>query len=149
MTPDRMAAIHAAAFGGAGQVWTASEMAAMLDRPVIHCVTLGADAFAIVQIVPPEAELLTLAVAPAAQGRRIGATLLGQALRVAAQAGATTIFLEVAEDNAPARALYASAGFTQSGRRRRYYGRRTGPPVDAMILTRSLAAEKTGNRRKT
>jgi len=52
--------------------------------------------------------------------------------------GAEALFLEVADDNAPAIALYESAGFERVGRRRGYYakGRRT--PADAFVYRRAL-----------
>jgi GNAT superfamily N-acetyltransferase len=56
----------------------------------------------------------------------------------AAAHGATRLFLEVAEDNAAARALYAAGGFVTVGRRRGYYARRLGPAVDALTMRRDL-----------
>jgi len=143
MTPARMAEIHAAAFDGHGQVWSEAEIAAMRAQPLIDYVAAGDDGFVLLQLVPPEAEILTLAVDPAAQGRGLGAVLLDVAGELAARGGAETLFLEVAEDNATARDLYARAGFRETGRRRGYYARVGAAPVDALLLTRSLAAEKT------
>lgn len=144
MTPARMAAIHAAAFAGRGQVWSEADITALRARPVIDTVAAGDDGFAVLQIVPPEAEILTIAIAPDRQGQGVGRVLIQAALAHAARAGAHTLFLEVAEDNARARALYARTGFCETGRRRGYYARDPGPAVDALILGRSLAAEKTG-----
>jgi ribosomal-protein-alanine N-acetyltransferase len=45
------------------------------------------------------------------------------------------MFLEVAEANAAARALYAAAGFAEVGRRRRYYA----DGGDALVLRRGLS----------
>jgi ribosomal-protein-alanine N-acetyltransferase len=50
------------------------------------------------------------------------------------------LFLEVAEDNAPARALYAQAGFEEVGRRKGYYARPQSAAVDALVLRRRLRA---------
>lgn len=143
MTPARMAEIHAAAFDGHGQVWSEAEIAAMRAKPIIDYVAAGNDGFVLFQLLPPEAEILTLAVDPAAQGRGLGAVLLHVAGELAARAGAETLFLEVAEDNATARELYARAGFHETGRRRGYYARADAEPVDALLLALSLAAEKT------
>ena len=44
------------------------------------------------------------------------------------------IFLEVAEDNKPARDLYKRFGFTQIGLRKAYYRRKSGLNVDALTL---------------
>jgi [ribosomal protein S18]-alanine N-acetyltransferase len=144
MTPARMAEIHAAAFAGQDRAWPEAELAAMLSRPVIHAVAQGAQGFALLQILPPEAEIVTLAIDPTAQGQGLGTALLQRALRMAAEAGATTMFLEVAADNAPARALYARAGFAEAGRRAGYYARPGDTAVDALVLSRALGAAKTG-----
>jgi ribosomal-protein-alanine N-acetyltransferase len=71
---------------------------------------------------PPgaEAEIHTIGVDPAHQGRGIGRALL-HGLLAAADAVHATVFLEVRTDNEPARALYESEGFAVVGLRRRYY----------------------------
>lgn len=68
-----------------------------------------------------EAEVLTLAVHPGARRGGVGAALMRALMAEAAARGASEMFLEVAEHNAPARALYARIGATEAGRRRRYY----------------------------
>ena len=78
-----------------------------------------------------EAELLNLAVSRQSRRRGIGATLVEHAVREAEARGARAVFLEVRESNVAARALYASAGFDQVGRRKGYYQR---PREDALIL---------------
>lgn len=149
MTPARMAAIHAAAFAGRGQLWSEGEITAMLAQPLIHAVSLGQDGFALVQVIAPEAEVLTIAVDPSAQGRGLGTALLRKAMDAAMAAGARTVFLEVAADNAAARALYARAGFAQTGRRRGYYARPGSAAVDALTLGCALSAQKPGMRPET
>ncbi len=71
---------------------------------------------------PPhaEAEVHTIGVDPAHQGRGVGRALL-RALLDVADAARATVFLEVRTDNAAAHALYASEGFAVVGLRRRYY----------------------------
>lgn len=71
---------------------------------------------------PPraEAEVHTIGVDPAHQGRGIGRALV-RALLDVADAVSATVFLEVRTDNDTARALYESEGFTVVGLRRRYY----------------------------
>ena len=56
--------------------------------------------------------------------------------------GAAKLFLEVAEDNAPAQHLYHMLGFTAVGRRPGYYRRKTGPAVAALTLRRILTEEE-------
>lgn len=48
---------------------------------------------------------------------------------------AITIHLEVRETNAPARALYASLGFTETGTRPNYYKDGNGSRVAAVMMT--------------
>lgn len=83
-----------------------------------------------------EAELANIAVAPGMRGRRIGAALLDDALSAAEERGTARMFLEVRDSNERARALYASRGFDEVGRRRSYYRR---PVEDALILRRTLS----------
>lgn len=67
-----------------------------------------------------DAEVHTIGVDPAHQGRGIGRALL-RALLSVADAAHATVFLEVRTDNAAAHALYASEGFAVVGLRKRYY----------------------------
>ena len=87
--------------------------------------------YAVAWSVMDEAELANIAVAPGSRGQGIGARLLDATLDYAAGSGSVTMYLEVRESNARARALYASRGFEEVGRRRRYYRR---PVEDALIL---------------
>jgi ribosomal-protein-alanine N-acetyltransferase len=81
----------------------------------------------------PEADVQTIAVAPAAQGRGVGALLLRALTERAAGSGASSLLLEVRADNAPAIALYAREGFEKISVRRRYY---QPGDVDAWIMRR-------------
>ena len=78
-----------------------------------------------------ELEIYNIAVAGALRRRGHGGILLDYALTRARQAGMSRALLEVRTGNAPALALYASAGFAECGRRRRYYSD-TGE--DALVL---------------
>jgi len=79
------------------------------------------------QTSPREAELLNLAVDPAWRRRGVASALL-TALEKAA---AGDIFLEVAEPNGPAVALYTRLGWEQTGVRRGYYCRGT---INAVVM---------------
>jgi ribosomal-protein-alanine N-acetyltransferase len=67
------------------------------------------------------AEVMTVGVDPACQGRGLGRTLMNQLLATAHGAGMKAIMLEVAVDNAVAFGLYQSLGFRVTRRRRGYY----------------------------
>jgi ribosomal-protein-alanine N-acetyltransferase len=81
-----------------------------------------------------EAEILSIAIAPKHRGRGLSRPLLDLNLRRLAGLGARTVFLEVDENNAPARALYRRAGFADVGRRKSYY--QSG--ANALVLRRDL-----------
>lgn len=132
----RLAAVHAEAFDAP---WDAAALATLLSQPGVFAVRAD-DGFILCRTVLDEAEILTLAVRPSARRSGLGARLTRAAAGLAARDGATRLFLEVAEDNAAARALYARAGFEQTGRRRRYYARPGGDAVDALLLTLNFDA---------
>ena len=93
--------------------------------------------FVCLQVVGDEAEVLNLAVSPAARRLGVGSQLLDHALREAVQKGAQQVFLEVRETNKPALALYQQYGFTVSKRRVGYYSE---PPADALVLVKDLSS---------
>lgn len=138
MTPEALARLHARAFTGVPRPWGAAEFAALLAAPGVQLVTLEAG-FALIRAVAGEAELLTIAVAPEARRRGRGRVLLAGAEARAAGAGASEMYLEVAADNAAARALYAAAGYAVAGQRRGYYRSAEGASVDALVLRKALA----------
>jgi [ribosomal protein S18]-alanine N-acetyltransferase len=85
-----------------------------------------------------ECEILALGVVTGRRRAGTGSALLAAICEELPRRGANSVFLEVAADNAGARALYAVGGFVQIGRRRNYY-RRLGGPVDALVLRRAIA----------
>ena len=97
----------------------------------------GVVGYVVAWLVVDEAEVANIAVASEARGLGVGARLLDDALDAARRHGATTVYLEVRDSNAAARALYASRGFQQIGRRRHYYRK---PVEDALVMRRELDA---------
>lgn len=132
MTPAQMAALHGRCFTTAPRPWTADEFAGFAADP--HAILLSQpNGFGVIRTIAGEAELLTLAVDPAARRGGIGASLLHQLCDAARAAGASEMFLEVAADNHAAIALYKGARFTQVGLRRAYYA-----GTDAIVLRAAL-----------
>lgn len=84
------------------------------------------------------ADVMTMAVAPAAQGRGLGRRLLEELVARAEADHAAYLMLEVRADNAPARALYGARGFEVVNVRRRYY---QPGDVDAEIMRLSLGED--------
>ncbi len=89
--------------------------------------------YLLAQCIPPEAELLRIAVLP--PFRRTGAAraLMTRFLSVAAARGASDLFLEVRASNDAALSLYRTFGFGQIGVRRQYY---KNPSEDACLMAR-------------
>lgn len=133
---DLLSAIHAAAFV-ATRGWSADEIAQLQASSHVFT-TARPNGFAIGRVVVDEAELLTVAVTPAAQGHGIGAQLLQDFERTAADRGATRAFLEVAEDNVAALALYQNAGWSICGQRPAYYTRSDGTTCTAILMEKHL-----------
>ena len=82
------------------------------------------------------AELESVVVADSARRAGIGRTLCGAVFDWCRAQGATQIVLEVRASSVAANALYARLGFTQTGRRPRYYRE---PEDDALAMRLQLA----------
>ena len=135
MTPAELAALHARCFT-VPRPWSVAEFVTLLAAPAT-VLTSQPGGFALGQVMADEAELLTIAVAPADRRRGLGRKLLGTFLSACAARGAATVFLEVDAGNAPALSLYHAAGFREAGRRRAYYHAPDGSATDALILRRA------------
>lgn len=132
--PDRLAGLHAEAFDAP---WDVAAFASLLASPGVF-VLAEDDGLILCRVAADEAEILTLAVRPSARRCGLGARLTRDAAAMSAALGASRMFLEVAEDNPAARALYGHLGFRPQGRRRAYYPRPDGPAVDALVLALDL-----------
>jgi len=77
--------------------------------------------YAIDLLIAAESQVLTIAVAPAFQGRGYGRALLKYLLNTAKNQGATQVYLEVRLSNQRAISLYRSMGFQLVGKRLGYY----------------------------
>jgi [ribosomal protein S18]-alanine N-acetyltransferase len=128
-----LAELHAAAFPP-GAAWGADAIALMLGLPGAFGLWRPASGLVLARAAAGEAEVLTLAVVPPARRRGLGAALMAGAMAGALARGAAAMFLEVAEGNGPAAALYRGLGFAEVGRRRRYYP----DGADALVLRRDL-----------
>ncbi|MBN2906636.1 MAG: GNAT family N-acetyltransferase [Rhodobacteraceae bacterium] len=139
MTPDALAVLHGLCFTHP-RPWSADEFAALLDTRGVFLRGDGTG-FALGRAVAGEVELLTLAVHPDARRAGRGRALLAAFEAEARAQGATEAFLEVAADNAAARALYAGAGYGLAGCRTGYYTAPGGLRVDALVMRKALAGE--------
>ena len=87
--------------------------------------------FAVASLMAHQAELETIAVATPSQRRGVGRRLLAALAEELAQAGAQEVLLEVRASNYAAQGFYRSLGFSETGRRPRYYA---DPVEDAVLM---------------
>ena len=134
-----IAALHAASFR---RGWSEQEVEGLLtDRAVIaHRALTGAKltGFIMSRLAADEAEILSVAVARAGQGRGLARALLNLHMRRLAGLGVKAVFLEVDEHNKAAIRLYRRAGFGEVSRRPNYYPGATATPAAALVLRRDL-----------
>lgn len=89
--------------------------------------------YAVLSIAAGEAHVLNICTAPHRQGRGHGRRMLRSLVEVARGRGAQRLFLEVRPSNSHALALYRDEGFTEIGRRPRYYPAHNGRE-DAIVM---------------
>jgi [ribosomal protein S18]-alanine N-acetyltransferase len=130
-----IAQLHGASFG---RGWEEDEVHRLLldsalvaHRAMVRRTMVG---FIMSRMAADEAEILSVAIAPARRGRGYSRPLLDFHLRSLAGLGARTVFLEVDEHNAPACRLYGGAAFHEVGRRQGYYQ----GGAAALVLRRDL-----------
>jgi ribosomal-protein-alanine N-acetyltransferase len=88
--------------------------------------------FAVASLLPPQAELETIVVAPEFRGQGLGRLLYSALAVELRKLHVTEILLEVRASNHAALGLYRSLGFVESGRRKGYYA----DPIEDAILMR-------------
>jgi [ribosomal protein S18]-alanine N-acetyltransferase len=136
----RLAQLHAASFH---RGWGEGEFESMIAErnTLVHRLRLGRKTigFAVSRIGADEAEILSIAIDADRRGRGLSRNLLLTHLGHLAGRGVRRIFLEVEENNAPARRLYERAGFAVVGRRERYYQQATGEQLNALLMRRDLS----------
>lgn len=94
--------------------------------------------FALLRVVRDECELLSLGVIPGYRRRGVAAAILRHAMQNCRDAGALTMFLEVAIDNLSAQTLYERFDFVRVGTRPDYYARPDGSRMHAYTMRADL-----------
>ena len=137
---QRLAQLHGASFH---RGWGEGEFEAMLGErnTLVHRLRLGRKiiGFAVSRIGADEAEILSIAIDSSQRGRGLSRNLLLTHLGHLAGRGVRTVFLEVEENNQPARRLYERAGFVVVGHRERYYKQPGGEHLNALLMRRDLS----------
>jgi ribosomal-protein-alanine N-acetyltransferase len=138
------AKLHAQSFAHA---WGVAEFESLLaGRDVVGQAAIAAtfwgrrevSGFVLSRRAADTAEILTIAVAPAARRKGIGSALLMSHLPTLAAEGAKSLFLEVEADNKAALALYRRFDFQEVGERKTYYRTADGNRASALILRRDF-----------
>jgi ribosomal-protein-alanine N-acetyltransferase len=136
----RLAQLHGASFH---RGWGEGEFEAMLSErnTLVHRLRLGRKVigFAVSRMAADEAEILSIAVDAGYRGKGLSRNLLLTHLGHLAGYGVRSIFLEVEENNVPARRLYEKTGFGVIGRRERYYQQPGGEQLNALLMRRDLS----------
>src|SRR6476660_109189 len=136
----KLAQLHGASFH---RGWGEGEFEAMLSErnTLVHRLRIGGKiiGFAVSRMAADEAEILSIAVAASHRGRGLSNNLLLTHLGHLAGRGVRTVFLEVEENNQPARRLYQRAGFGVAGRREGYYRQASGEQLNALLMRRDLS----------
>lgn len=117
--------------------WSPADMTRELENPwAIWLTAMEGTAllgYIGIQYGPDGADIMSIATAPEFRGKGVGAALLTEMVRLLQEKNLQWLTLEVRPSNRAAIALYHGQGFTQVGRRPRYY---ENPREDALLLTK-------------
>ena len=134
-----LATLHARCFA---QGWTARSIGQLLATPGAFALLAesggSACGFILIRVADDEAEILSIGVEPGARRSGTGRRLVAAGAARALEMGAVALFLEVAQENEAARALYAAAGFAEAGFRPGYYREPGGKVENALVLKTNL-----------
>lgn len=126
---NNLANLHAKCFPN--KPWSATDFA---DLKKSGCEIIASqNGFIVWRAVADEAELITIGVDPDARRTGIAAAMLGIMEGELKKSGIKKIFLEVAENNHPARQLYKNNGYNEIGVRPKYYD-----GIDAIMMKKDL-----------
>lgn len=139
MTSDhvsRVAQLEAICFS---DPWSEKSVASELSNPLSLWLVAEVDGqvagYIGSQSVPPESDVMNVAVDPSYRRRGIAQALVTVLVKELKNAGNTSLILEVRASNSAAIALYEKMGFAQIGLRKNYY---RNPKEDALILRKDF-----------
>ncbi len=126
---DELENLHKVCFPN--KPWSASDFA---DLKKSGCdIIASQNGFVVWRVVADEAEIITIGVHPDARKSGIASAMLAIIENDIKKRGGKKIFLEVAENNEPARKLYEANGYKKIGVRPKYYD-----GIDAILMERAL-----------
>ncbi len=121
--------------------WSKNALMAELEQPLsLWLVAMEGDQVAGYvgsQLVPPESDMMNLAVLPVFRRQGVARQLVSTLLAELKRQGITSLTLEVRASNVPAIKLYEALGFCLIGKRPNYY---KAPKEDAMIYRKEWDA---------
>lgn len=129
-----MAELHERGFD---KGWPEGDMRLHVRQDLVVGIGAPLTGFLILRSAGDQAELLTITVNESDRGQGLGRRLLRAGEAAVLRRGVEIIFLEVAEDNVPAAALYRACGYEAFGRRPGYYRREKGR-VAALTFRKKL-----------
>lgn len=119
--------------------WSASDFKAILNNSAnniwllfSHQIPIGMVAFS---TVPPESELLKIAILPEYQGNSLGTFLLSELIKHLKDIAVRTLLLEVNTANQIALNLYTRLQFKTIGQRKKYYADKE----DALVMRLNIS----------
>lgn len=122
--------------------WSANAFSQELNRPLstFWALLVGQTlaGYICFWVIADEIHLMNIAIHPAMRRRGLGRYLLTRMIRAGVSKGVRRVWLEVRPSNLTARHLYLLTGFTESGRRRRYY---SDTNEDAIIMSLQLTQD--------
>ena len=135
---EALARLHAGCFTSA---WDAIDFETYLSRETDDVLGLFVKnklaGLSVLRTVVDQSDILTICIAKKYRRKGRAAFLLKASENMIARRGADIIFLDVAEDNPAAIALYRRAGYVQHGRRSGYY-RRPDARIGALLFQKRL-----------
>jgi len=138
ITPLEIAALEQVSFENP---WSHASLCAELANPLnltsIIRIAFGSEAagYSLTRIIPPEAELLRVAIRPRIRRQGAATILLAGVLKKIRSLKVEKIYLEVSEKNYRAVDLYQKIGFKITAKRRNYYDEGT---TGALVMTLHL-----------
>lgn len=109
--------------------WSCESLSSEITNPLNLTSTISSQfaagseiiGYSLTRIIPPEAELLRVAVKPEMRGQGVATKTLVELLRELVKLQVEKVYLEVSEKNLPAIALYQQTGFSNISYRPNYY----------------------------
>ena len=134
-----IAALEAEIFSDA---WSERDISDLISTEGSMCYTAEEDGrvigYVLGRLIAPEGEIYRIATAKDKRRRGIGYRMLSYAYKTELGHGLESLFLEVREQNAPARALYRSFGFVEAGVRKNYYKNPTDNAIIMLLTSRDF-----------